>query len=413
MNPLKKMKNLSGDLVYSVSALAIMSGTLQIIVYPYLTRQMGADEFGNVLALISVISIMGSTFGTGANFSRILICRQGGCPKGDYNRFLLWISLCFLPLSFFLVHEFDPVHFEPVYCLGFWLLTTVSMLRYYGDVDYRIHLQFRKYFIYYMCITAGYVIGVLTYPLFHSWIMIVLLGETMCIIYVLADGTLFDRPRLARSERARRNFRSFMVLSLSNLIASLILNADRLLIAEFVGSQEVTIFFAATLIGKVIATLTLPLEGVLMGYCSRYKGKFSKKLLLTLSGICLLLGIVATLLSTIASHIIIPFMYPDVYQAARPFFLVANAGQVFYFISGTMMVIILNFTKEQSQLIINTVYAFSFILLVLPAVIIYGLWGIAIALLAVNLLRFLFIFLIGFHYARNTSSKNKTLPVRK
>lgn len=398
MNPLKKLKNLSGDLVYSISALAIMSGTLQIIVYPFLTRQMGAEEFGNVLALISVISIMGSTFGTGANFSRILICRQGSRPKGDYNRFLLWISLCFFPLSFFLVHEFDSTNFTLVYCLSFWLLTSVSMLRYYGDVNFRIHVQFKKYFIYYMCITAGYLMGVLTYPLFRSWIMIVLLGEAMCLIYVLVGDTLFDKPRLARSDHSFRNFRSFMVLSLSNLIASLILNADRLLIAEFVGSQEVTVFFAATLIGKVIATLTLPLEGVLMGHFSRYKGKFTKELLFSLSGICLLLGIAATLLSTLASHLIIPIMYPEVYQTAEPFFLIANAGQIFYFISGTMMVIILNFTKEHSQLIINIVYAFSFILLVLPSVIIYGLWGIAIALLAVNLLRFLFVFLMGLYF---------------
>ena len=63
-----------------------------------------------------------------------------------------------------------------------------------------------------------------------------------------------------------------------------------------------------------------------------------------------------------------------------------------------MMVIILNFTKEQSQLIINIVYAFSFILLVFPSVIIYRLWGIAIALLAVNLLRFLFVFLMGMYF---------------
>lgn len=399
MNPLKKLKNLSGDLLYSISALAIMTGTLQIIVYPYLTRKMGAEEFGNVLALISIISIMGSTFGTGANFSRILICRQGSQPKGDYNRFLLWISLCFLPLSFFLVHEFDPANFSLIYCLSFWLLTSISMLRYYGDVDYRIHLQFKKYFIYYMCVTVGYLAGVFLYPLLRSWIMVVLLGETMCIIYSSVQSSLFDKPMLARSDHTFRNFRSFMVLSLSNLIASLILNADRLLIAKFVGPEEVTIFFAATLIGKVVATLTLPLEGVLMGHFARYKGNFTKKLLFSLSGICLLLGIGASLLATLASYLIIPFMYPEVCSAAKPLFLVANAGQVFYFVSGTMMVVILNFTGEHSQLIINTIYAFSFILLVLPSVIIFGLWGIAISLLAVNLLRFLLVFLMGLRYS--------------
>ena len=70
-------------------------------------------------------------------------------------------------------------------------------------------------------------------------------------------------------------------------------------------------------------------------------------------------------------------MYANVFEAAKPYFLLANAGQIFYFISGSLMVVVLNFTKEKYQLYINIVYLIVFAVVVIPAILMFGLNGIA------------------------------------
>ena len=64
-----KLKGITGDFMYSMMGLIVMNGVIQLALYPFLSKKLGTDEFGVVLTLISLISIMGSTFGTAANYS--------------------------------------------------------------------------------------------------------------------------------------------------------------------------------------------------------------------------------------------------------------------------------------------------------------------------------------------------------
>ena len=95
------------------------------------------------------------------------------------------------------------------------------------------------------------------------------------------------------------------------------------------------------------------------------------------------------------SDIFVKIMYPDVYAEAAKYFLIANLGQLLYFISGSLMVVILAFTGEKLQLYINAVYAALFAIIVIPAAIVLGIAGVAWGLVLVNLLRFVIVYVIG------------------
>ena len=59
----------SRDFIFSVLALVIYNGVLQLVIYPGLETRVGAEAFGTVLYLISFVSIMGAGFGTAASYS--------------------------------------------------------------------------------------------------------------------------------------------------------------------------------------------------------------------------------------------------------------------------------------------------------------------------------------------------------
>ena len=62
------------------------------------------------------------------------------------------------------------------------------------------------------------------------------------------------------------------------------------------------------------------------------------------------------------------------------------------------MVVVLNFTKEKYQLYINIVYLIVFAVVVIPAILMFGLNGIAWGLLITNIIRFIIVMLVGFQF---------------
>ncbi len=379
------LKKLGGDFILSVSAVVIFNGVIQFLLNPYLTEQLGAEKFGTVIYLISLISVVGA-FGTAANYSRMVVTAKRGCTNGDYNRYFLIVAGIVFAVS--AVGLVALKSFEPMYFIGYAALMFMTILRYYSDVEYRLSCNFKGYFVFYLLIAVGYIVGILLFRFTGSWVVTMLIGEALAILFVGIKGKIFKPPFLKKSVNYRENTRSVWTLVPANLVQTVILNADRILVMFFVGSYDVTVFYVATLIGKIVALVTVPLEGLVISYLNKYEDKISYKLFLMFTGGAVALAALMIGASTVASHILIPFMYPeDVYQAASQYFIVANAGQVLFFISTVLITFVLKISGESSQLVMNLIYLVTFAAVVIPCIAVWGLWGLAWSVAGVNLLR--------------------------
>jgi len=387
------LKKLGGDFILSVSAVVIFNGVIQFLLNPYLTEQLGAEKFGTVIYLISLISVVGA-FGLAANYSRMVVSAKRECSNGDYNRYFLIIAGVVIAVS--AVGLVALKSFEPMYFIGYSALMFMTILRYYGDVEYRLSCNFKGYFVFYLLIAVGYIIGILLFRFTGSWVITMLIGEALAILFVGLKGKIFKPPFLKKSANYKENTKSVWTLVPANLVQTVILNADRILVMFFVGSYDVTVFYVATLVGKIVALVTVPLEGLVISYLNKYEDKISYKLFLAFTGGAAALAALMICASTIASHILIPFMYPDeVYQAASPYFIVANAGQVLFFISTVLITFVLKISGENSQLVMNLIYLVTFAAVVIPCIAIWGLWGLAWSVMGVNLMRVVLVSVYG------------------
>ncbi|MCR5101146.1 MAG: hypothetical protein K6B41_07300 [Butyrivibrio sp.] len=396
----KVLLNASKDVIFSILGLLLYNGIIQLVVYPYFNNKLGADAFGTALYILSVVSIMGSSFGSGASYSRMVAHSERTEANGDYNRFLLQIFILSVPVSFFtlyLQNEFSISLFIQIF-----LLMIFTVMRYYLDVQFRMTIRFKEYFLYLVALTVGNVAGLFVFSISGSWSGSVFLGELFAVIFVYFTGNMLRKPYLVVSDSYKENMRSVWVLSVSNLVAAIILNSDRILIKSFVGAEEVTVFYTAALVGKMIAMFTSPLNGVIISYLTGYKIRLTKQKFAFASLIMFVVSIVFIIASVIVSNIFVKIMYPNVYETAKDFFLVANAGQVFYFLSGSLMVIVLKFTGENMQLKINIMHLIIFAILTIPGTIIFGLEGLATGLLISNLFRFVVTILIGIRHCQKS-----------
>jgi len=186
-----------------------------------------------------------------------------------------------------------------------------------------------------------------------------------------------------------------MLLSGTELIAAVILNADRLILQAISGGVAVTIFYAATLVGKMVSLVSVPLNGVVIGHLAKYDGTIKKSTFVKLCLGSIAGSILINVVCYGVSYIFVRIMYADIFDMVKPYLWFANLGQVFYFIANTLTVILLRFTDEKYQLVINIVFLIAFVIIAIPMTMVWNLWGMAIALVIVNLIKILMIMIVG------------------
>lgn len=393
MKPRSQRAYFLESVVLSVIGIGVHNAVIQFVVYPVISRRIGADVFGGVLTLLSVTAVAAVSVGAGVNYARMANLPRFETENGDYNRCLLpslaAVALCGAGALLY----FGAPH--PASWALYPLLVVVSTLRYYGNVAYRMEVNYRKNFLFYMVLSAGYAAGLLLFLPVGIWEIPVLAGELLAVVYVVLSSTVLRPPFWKTSPNAAKVRRSCAALIPAQLFSNLTLHADRLLIGALLDGRQVTIFYIASLLGKAIAMVTDPIAGVAIGFLARSKSFGRRQFLLTVL-VSLALGALAFAALIPIAPLLIGFLYPDVAADAKPFFLAANGGQIVYFIANLLLVIILRFTPEKYQLYINIVYSVLFFAVCIPALLYGGLALFCTWVLLLNAARLAAVLVLGF-----------------
>ena len=384
-------------------SLIFMNMVLSLGVYPFLNRQLGDAGQGRMLFFTSLMGLVASAIGSGINYGRMKASTRHTTHTGDYSWYLVvlaMISALVTVIGFLVKKEASGASSAAVAVLIF-----VTAVRYYADVEYRIYMNYRGFFFYYMIIGIGYLAGIGLYRFTSSWVSIFLCGELAGLVYVAVTGHIFKGNLLSRSEFFKEDAKICTSLSAAYLLSDFVSYTDRILLSVMTGDAQANYFYIASLVGKMTSLLSTPLNGVITGHLSHYQGTFTRRMLARVMAALLALALVIITGSVVGSHLFVWLFYRDQYPLVKDLFLVANAGQVFFFLSNTMMVVVLRFASERYQLIMGVAYTALFFLIVLPAIAFGGLWGAAWGLLAVNGIKFLLISGLGF-YALSSNKEN-------
>ena len=250
----EKQKRIVSNTVYTIGGALLMNGVLQIVVYPLLNRKMGSDQLGELLYLMGLVAILCPSVGQALNTSRLVVRRDYQVKNGDYNVLLLLFGGVGTAITLFVARD-SMVSLPVIFWTAALLMTTI--FRYYGDVEYRLNLNYKKYFYYYCVLTGGYIAGFGLYFLTKNWFLVFLAGEAAALVYLAATGTVF-RGFFDRSRWFTQAFQRGGFLVFSYLITNFTLNIDRLALEHMVGHLAVTQYYVTSLIGKTLVLLVAP-----------------------------------------------------------------------------------------------------------------------------------------------------------
>lgn len=186
----KQKKKIASNTLYTMGGMLVMNGVLQLVITPLLNKELGAEQLGGMLFIMGLVGILCPSVGQALNTSRLVVRRDHDVTNGDYNRLLLLFGVLGSCAALWIGRESLQ---GLVMGAGVFLLLMATTFRYYADVEYRLNLNYRRYFIYYVLIAAGYLMGYVIYRISGEWLWIYLVGEAAALLYVACTGQVFRR----------------------------------------------------------------------------------------------------------------------------------------------------------------------------------------------------------------------------
>ena len=395
---LRKYKSQLGDSAWSVCGLVLMNVVAQLVMFPLLRSTYGAQGYGDIQYLMAYVNMITTTVGTAAGLTRMLLPAEAReRNSGDYNLFLLGVALLGIPFAL-LVRSFGGVELDNATTVCYYLLFVAMAFRYYADFSYKITLRYRRYFLYYLLIGAGYGVGIVLALKTNIWPLALLTGEAVGVLFAYAAERNLRHRGLLPSAQLGAALRSIGLFCVSEGVSNMIQNADRVILKTAVNADAVTVYYLATLVGKTMSLITVPLNGVAIGYLMRYDGKLTRRTMrwITLGSLIAIGSFTAV--CVLGGYILLLWLYPDDMQSVYPFLWIGSLAQVFYFTTGFITVVLVRFAKKSYQIIINGAFGICFFGIGIPATVFGGLWGFAIAVVISNGIRWLIAVLLGYYH---------------
>ena len=397
MKDREQKKGIAVNTLYTMGGLLWMNAVLQIVVTPLLNRLMGAEQLGNLLYITGLVAIICPSVGQALNTSRLVVRRDCEVTNGDYD----WLLLLFGVIGSFvaLVMSRNSIT-NMAMAAGVFIMFMLTVFRYYGDVEYRLNLNYRRYFIYYLLIGIGYLAGFGIYYVTGQWVWIYLTGEGAALVFVGITGKVFynfwNRSRFFSTALSRGFF-----LMLSYLVTNTTLNIDRLVIRQVLGNEQVTWYYVTSLIGKTLVLLIAPINTIVISYLTKRKERLTR---LQYGKAALAGGIVSFvffLACQVGTPLFVWLFYRNLYDSVKGIVTVVNLAQILGLYSAFLFILVLTFTDERWQLGIQLAHFGILLAVSIPAAKIYGLEGFAYASLGANILRVAAVIILGLVKAQN------------
>lgn len=387
----EKQKKLISNTAYTIGGALLMNGVLQILVYPLLNRIMGSDQLGELLYLMGLVAILCPSAGQALNTSRLVVRREYAVTNGDYNVLLLFFSGIGSAAAVVIARKTLD---SPLSIVLTVVLLMITAFRYYGDVEYRLNLNYRKYFCYYAVLSAGYILGFGLYFPTKNWFLVFVTGEAAALAYLAVTGTVFQNF-FRRSAWFKVACRRGGFLVFSYLITNLTLNIDRLVLEHLIGSLAVTQYYVTSLIGKTMVMLVAPVNTIIISYLTRSKERLTRKQFLGFVGIGTGDSLVFWGFAQIGTPLFVRLFYGDLYASVKGMVTVVNISQILGLFSAYLFIVVLTFTEEKWQLILQIVHLALIAVLVLIFTKNHGIMGFAAAVLIANALRVVAVVVLG------------------
>lgn len=357
-----KGKKIVGDFIYTFAALVIMNVVLQLVVYPLVNRRFGADYLGNIVYYTGLIYMVAASVGNACSNAR-LICRQSlRATNGDFNVIIIvsFVTMILSYVAVFLVSE-GRLAISWIEAILYGLAAGCTFLRYYAEAEFRLNLKFKEYLIYYLLVSAGYLVGFLLFLVTRYWALIFIIGEGAAVAYVVITGGIFKKQTISDDFKAVLS--QVCTLALSYVLVFIASQYYKFFIKQYFGAYEVTRYYVTSFFGKSLDMVIAPISTLLMSYLTRSNDKQTGKQFFRIVMIVSGIGVILYLGIIIATPIYAQLFYSNMLEEVKSINLIVNLAQSISAVASILSVFVLAQLGTKLHFRIQVVYVLCYVIL--------------------------------------------------
>lgn len=368
------------DFILNLIASVLPTLALQLVVYPLVARNDIGDVYGSMVTIVSLLLLVSNTLGNVLNNVRLLENEHLNKKTGDFNFIIMIESV----VGFLIILVTSiAVYGLTTYHLVLTLATGAIILLYaYYNVVYRISLNYKMIVVVNLCQGIGYLIGYIFYSLTGYWEWIYLVGYGIALFMVTLRSPLV-REGFQKTEAFVPLVKKTGLLLASAILFSMLNYADKLLLYPLLGAEAVSIYYIASIFGKIVSMVVSPLNSVILSYLSKMKrlSKKSNRIIVLTPIIIAALGYVVCLgVSDIALRIIYPAQAAD----SKIYMPITSAIAMMSMLISFYYPFVLKYCNMAWQVFIDGISLVIYILLGVALFYRWGLMGFCVGVLIAN-----------------------------
>ncbi len=394
-----KYKKIVRDFIINIVASGILTAVLQLLVYPLLANKVSAPVYGVILTIMGIQNTIINALGNALNNVRLIQNNKYTLHQnGDFNIILLLATIAAIIIDIF-VFKFILIQSGTI-VFGLIIFAVLGIMRLYYSTAFRIILDL-KFILYCNCFTAiGYLLGIILYSALHFWPAIFILGEFFGVLFLLKKSFLFDFS-FVFSDNFKITLKKYRDLCGSTALGSALTYMDRLIILPILGGSMVSIYTVASIVGKTLGIVMLPIAGVMLSYYSQRGFTMKKSEYIKITSLCAIVCAVFYICTLLFGKIIINIFYPSLAQDAYSFMWIANFAAIIAILGNMLSPTVIKFSPSIWQIIITGTYAVLYGVLSIFLSTKYNLMGFCIASTISNIYRVIIMMIVGYVGVRN------------
>jgi O-antigen/teichoic acid export membrane protein len=374
------------DSLLNIIATSIPVLTLQLVILPIVGANLGSDQYGLVITLISLVTLMSFPFGNVLNNIRLLLDKEYKERNiiGDFN--ILLIGSIIISSIFVIV---GTIYYNGSFSIkNITFMVTISfltLLRDYLLVSFRIELNYKAILINNVVLVIGYLTGTLVFYLSGYWQLIYIVGLAFSLLYILNNTSLL-KEKFTITKNFKVTFNKSLILFCSSFLKTILTYADKLLLFPLLGPTAVSIYYSATIIGKIISMIITPVNGVVLSYLTQVSN-FERKRFIHIILITSILGVIGYFLSIVISYPLLNLLYPNWASESLKLIYITSASVILEVVSSVINPFILRYNKINWQLYLSGTNVIVYIICTVVLFKTYGLIGFCIGVLVANAIK--------------------------
>lgn len=388
-------KQVIKDMALNIFSGAIPIVVLQLFILPNLSFYTDANYYGIIVTILAMMNTVPSSFGNVLNNVRLL--HQGEYEnKREYNDFPILLLIAeFINVILLLIAGI--AYLDRNDYLGI-ILTVIMgamwLAKEYHVVTFRLKIDYIKAAICNIFLSVGYVVGYGVFFLTNYWQFIYIIAF-LCMYAYLAFNSdiLLEKPKITFG------FKKCIIDSIALIIAVVLARsisyADKMLLYPLLGGVSVSIYYAATVLGKVASLVVTPINSVALTYLSKYRKKPDDIFRWTVKNgvfICLIVYFA----SIVFGKPILNILYPKFADEAVKYIWITSGSIVVSTFTSMVTPFVLKFCNTKWQIIINLITTVIYVFLSLILTRTLDLMGFCVSVFLANLVK-LIITLIAYY----------------